>query len=183
MRPGAAEQGFSLLEVLVATTVFTVAVAGLAEICVIASRANSTARAITAASMLAASKMEQLRALTWGFDEFAAPLGDFTTDLTVSPEMPNVGVGLSPSPPAALARNTAGYCDFLDAAGHWLSGGAVPPAGAVFVRRWSIEPLPSRPADTLVLQVMVTRAVHGAAAPQPLPDDARLITLKGRKEW
>jgi prepilin-type N-terminal cleavage/methylation domain-containing protein len=180
MRPGNAERGFSLLEVLVATAVFTVAVGGLAELCAIASRANSAARATTTAAMLAAQKMEQLRALTWGFDEFAMPLGDFTTDLTVSPEMPNTGVGLSPSPPGALAQSTAGYCDFLDATGHWLSGGAAPPAAAVFVRRWSIEPLPTHPADTLVI---VTRAVHGAAPARPPPDDARLITVKGRKEW
>jgi prepilin-type N-terminal cleavage/methylation domain-containing protein len=43
MRPGNAERGFSLLEVLVATAVFTVAVGGLAELCAIASRANSAA--------------------------------------------------------------------------------------------------------------------------------------------
>jgi prepilin-type N-terminal cleavage/methylation domain-containing protein len=183
MRPGPDERGFSLLEVLVATAVFTVAVAGLAEVCVTATRANSTARTTTSASMLAAQKMEQLRALTWGFDERAAPLSDTTTDLSVSPESPIGGVGLTPSPPGALAQNTAGYCDFLDAAGQSLGGGTVPPPAAIFARRWSVEPLPSHPANTLVLQVMVTRAIRGAVAPRRLPDDARLISVKGRKEW
>jgi hypothetical protein len=46
-----------------------------------------------------------------------------------------------------------------------------------------VEPLPSHPDDMLVLQVLVTRAIRGAAAPRPLPDDARLISVKGRKEW
>jgi hypothetical protein len=133
--------------------------------------------------MLAAQKMEQLRALTWGFDELDVPLSDTATDLTVSPESPNGSVGLSPSPPGALAQNTAGYCDFLDAAGQSLGGGPVPPPAAIFARRWSVEPLPSHPADTLVLQVVVTRAAHGAAAQRPLPDDARLVSVKGRKEW
>jgi prepilin-type N-terminal cleavage/methylation domain-containing protein len=184
MRPGTAERGFSLLEVLVATAVFTVAIAGLAEICVTATRANSTARATTSASMLAAQKMEQLRALAWGFDALAAPLSDTTTDLSVNPVSPSGGVGLTPSPPGALRQNTAGYCDFLDTAGQPLGGGTVPPAGAIFARRWSVEPLPSHPADTLVLQVIVTRAIRGgAAAPPPLPDDARLISVRGRREW
>jgi prepilin-type N-terminal cleavage/methylation domain-containing protein len=183
MRRCAAERGFSLLEVLVAMAVFAVAVAGLAEMCAAATRANSTAGATTAASLLAAQKMEQLRALTWGFDALAARLSDTTTDVSVSPEAPNVGVGLSASPPSALARNTAGYCDFLDAAGRSLGGGTVPPPSAIFARRWSVEPLPSHPDDMLVLQVLVTRAIRGAAAPRPLPDDARLISVKGRKEW
>ena len=167
MRSCAAQRGFSLLEVLVATAVFAVAVAGLAEMCVTATRANTTARAVTSASMLAAQKMEQLRALTWGFDQLAAPLSDTTTDISASPETPNVGVGLSPSPPGALAHNTAGYCDFLDAAGQSLGGGTVPPPAAIFARRWSVEPLPSHPADTLVLQVIVTRDLQGAAQKTP----------------
>ncbi len=182
MRPQTDERGFSLLEVLVATAVFTVAVAGLAEICLTATRANSTARATTSTSMLAIQKMEQLRALTWGFDELAAPLSDTTTDLSVSPESPNGGVGLTPSPPGALGQNTSGYCDFLDAAGQPLGGGTVPPAAAIFARRWSVEPLPSHPADTLVLQVVVTRDLRGVS-PRPRPDDARLIGVKSRKEW
>lgn len=181
MPPRTPESGFSLLEVLVATTVFAVAVAGLADVCAMATRANATARATTVATMLAVQKMEQLRALTWGFDELSQPLSDTTTDISGSADTRNAGAGLSPSPRGALAQNTAGYCDFLDAAGQPLGGGAVPPATAVFVRRWSVEPLPSNPADTLVLQVIVTRAVRGAAARGPLPDDARIVSVKGRK--
>ena len=180
--PRIAESGFSLLEVLVATTVFAVAVAGLADLCAMAARANTTARATTVASMLAAEKMEQLRALTWGFDELGRPLSDTTTDTSVSADPPNAGAGLSPSPPDALTQNTAGYCDFLDPAGRSLGGGTVSPAGAVFSRRWSVDPLPSNPTDALVLQVIVTRADRDAAR-RVLPDEVHLVSVKGRKAW
>lgn len=182
MRPPTTESGFSLLEVLVATTIFAVAVAALADLCAVSTRANTSARATTVASMLAAQKMEQLRALTWGFDELARPLTDTTTDISVSPEEPGAGTGLSPSPAGALAQNTAGYCDFLDATGESLGGATVPPATAVFVRRWSVEPLPSNPANTLVLQVIVTRALRGAVRGR-LPDEARITSVKARKAW
>jgi hypothetical protein len=144
-----------------------------------AARANTSARTSTLTSMLAAQKMEQLRALTWGFDEAGGPLSDTTTDLSASPERPGVSVGLSPSPAGALEQNVAGYCDFLDATGRPLGGGATPPAGALFVRRWSVEPLPAKP-NTLLLQVIVTRAVRGGAAGS-LPDATRLVSAKGRK--
>jgi prepilin-type N-terminal cleavage/methylation domain-containing protein len=173
------ESGFSLLEVLVATTVFALAVAGLADVCAVAARANATARVSTLSSMLATQKMEQLRALTWGFDEAGAPLSDATTDISVSPERPGAGVGLSPSPASALGQNIAGYCDYLDATGRSLGGGTSAPAAAVFARRWSVEPLPSNP-NTLVLQVIVTRAIRGGARGR-LPDDARVVSVKARK--
>ena len=50
---------------------------------------------------------------------------------------------LTPSPAGALDRNTSGYVDYLDAYGRSLGGGESPPAGTVYVRRWSIERLPA----------------------------------------
>ncbi|MBI3400173.1 MAG: prepilin-type N-terminal cleavage/methylation domain-containing protein [Acidobacteria bacterium] len=176
MKQRASESGFSLLEVLVATTVFALAVAGLADVCAVAARANTSARDSTLASLLAAQKMEQLRSLMWGFDTAGRPLSDTTTDVSVTPERPSAGVGLSPSPPGALAQNVAGYCDFLDAAGRPLGGGTEPPASAQFARRWSVQPLPAN-LNTLVLQVVVTRAVHGGA----MHEAARVVSVKGRK--
>jgi prepilin-type N-terminal cleavage/methylation domain-containing protein len=179
MRQRSRQSGFSLLEVLIATTVFALAVAGLADVCAVAARANTTARVSTLSSMLATQKMEQLRALTWGFDEAGVPHSDTTTDISASPEASGAGVGLSPSPAGALAQNVAGYCDFLDATGRSLGGGTAPPAAAVFARRWSVESLPSNP-DTLVLQVIVTRAIRDGARAR-LPDDARVVSVKARK--
>ncbi len=174
--------GFSLVEVLVAMTILIVAVTALAQLSSVSARANANAKATTFASMLAAQKMEQLRALTWGFDAVGAPLSDLTTDITVFPPQAGSGAGLSLSPAGALGDNSAGYCDFLDASGTSLGGGTTPPAGAVFVRRWSIEPMQSNHAHTLALQVLVTRVRHhpGGVA-DILPDDTWMVTVRTRK--
>jgi hypothetical protein len=106
--------------------------------------------------------------------------------------LPSGGQGLTPSPPAGatgpLAENTAGYCDFLDRSGNSLGGGTTAPPSTVYVRRWSIEPLPTNPNNTLILQVLVARHTTGALAPEPgtlahLPDEARLVSVKTRRVW
>ncbi len=171
-----------------ATSLLVVAVASLAQLFVISVRANARARVTTYASVLAQQKMEQLRGLTWGFDPLGLPLTDTTTDVSVTPERAAAGRGLSPSPADAdtLGVNTDGYCDFLDGSGRWLAGGATAPAGTIFVRRWSVEPLPTNPNNTIVLQVLVTRhrALSGADAVAGVArtaDEARLVSVKTRK--
>ena len=137
--------------------IMTVAVAGLAQMVAISTRSNVGARATTYASLLAQQKMEQLRSLTWGFDAVGLPVTDTTSDIAVVPESPSGGRGLSPSPGSSLDESIDGYCDFIDTFGRPLGGGTVPPAGTAYVRRWSIEPLPGNPDNTIVLQVLVMR--------------------------
>jgi prepilin-type N-terminal cleavage/methylation domain-containing protein len=182
------ERGFSLVETLVATTIMAVGLASLAQLFLISTKSNQSARLTTAASVLAQQKMEQLRGLTWGFDMLGLPLSDTTSDLTVVPEQPQGGTGLTPSPDGSLQNNTTGYCDFLDGRGQSLGGGAIVPPNTVYVRRWSIEPLPTNPNNTLILQVMVSRwRARGAAdtdltgSGRRLPDEARVISVKTRK--
>ncbi len=115
-----------------------------------------------------------MRSLTWAFDPAGAPIADATTNVSVSPERATGGTGLTPSPTAALSTNTSGYCDFLDGFGNWLAGGTSPPGGAVYVRRWSIAPLPASPDNTLVLQVLVTTIRNRGA-------EARVVSVKTRK--
>jgi hypothetical protein len=67
-----------------------------------------------------------------------------------------------------------------------LAGGAAPPLDAAYVRRWSIEPLPTNPNNTLILQVLVfsvgDRADGGQGAVlERGRDEARLVTVKTRK--
>jgi hypothetical protein len=171
-----------LLEVLIATTILTAAVVSLAQLFAIATRANSSAREATYASVLARQKMEQLRGLAWGFDPQGLPFSDLSTDITVTPERPNGGVGLSPSPSNTLTISTDGYCDYVDAFGNSLGGGSSAPASTVYIRRWSIEPLPANPADSLVLQVLVTRAGNRGAAARRLPNEARIVSVRTRKD-
>jgi type II secretory pathway pseudopilin PulG len=182
------ERGFSLLETLVATKLMTVALASLAQLFLISTKANQSARLTTTASVLAQQKMEQLRGLTWGFDMIGLPLSDTTSDLTVVPEQPQGGPGLTPSPDGSLQNNVDGFCDFLDGRGQSLGGGSVAPPNTVYVRRWSVEPLPTNPNNTLILQVMVTRwrargvaDTEQAGAGRRLPDEARVISVKTRK--
>ena len=168
-----------------------VAVASLAQLFVISTRANTSAKATTYASVLAQQKMEQLRGLTWGFDSLGLPLTDTTTDISVAPEKATAGRGLSPSPAGKagagmLGVNTDGYCDFLDGSGRWLAGGTTAPAGTAFIRRWSVEPLPTNPNNTIVLQVLVARrrargAGDAATGVTRAPDEARLVSVKTRK--
>jgi len=150
--------GFTLLEVLVATTLLFVAVASLAGLSLMATEANAHAKTTTFAALLAARKIEELRSLPWGYDAFGNPRSD---------------PGLAASPADALKQNTSGYCDFLDASGASLGSGGSPPAQTAFVRRWSIQPLPSNPANALVLQVVVRRLRSGT-------DEASLVTVRTR---
>ena len=181
-----ADAGFSILEVLVAITITAVAVAGLAQMFAISARANTSARMTTYASVLAQQKMEQLRGLTWGFDVLGLPTTDTTTNLTVVPETAAGGKGLSPSPENSLGTNIEGYCDFVDKFGRPVGGGTTPPAGTAYIRRWSVEPLPTNPSNTIVLQVLVTRSggrngVDTSRAGVRAPDEARLVSVKTRK--
>ena len=182
----AGEQGFSLVEVLLATTLLSVAIVSLAQLFAVSTRANTNAKLTTFTTVLAQQKMEQLRSLTWGFDAQGLPLTDTSTNITAAVEAPTGGRGLTPSPAGALGENTDGYCDFLDRNGQSLGGGTTPPANAIYVRRWSVEPLPTNPNNTLVLQVLVARNRSRNAADQAvgvdrLPDEARIISVKTRK--
>jgi prepilin-type N-terminal cleavage/methylation domain-containing protein len=178
--PGCAIDGFTLIETLVATTILVVGIAALTGLSTIAARANTAAGTATVASLLAAQKMEQFLALTWGYDALGHAVSDTTTDLTVFPPRTGSGVGLTVSPADALRLNTSGYCDFLDASGTSLGGGTTPPAQAMFVRRWSVQPLPSNPANALVLQVMVVRARRVSATVHVLPDEAAFVSVRTR---
>ncbi len=178
------QSGFTLIEVLVAATILITGVVALAELFFLSTQANRAARGSTFAMVLAQQKMEQLRSLTWGFDILGLPLSDTTTDISVVP-FGSSGAGLSPSPAGSLQQNTAGYVDYLDAYGNWVGSGGSIPTGTVYIRRWSIEPLPTNPNNTLILQVLVTRSVSRGSADQGsvarLPEEARLVSVKTRK--
>ena len=169
-----------------ATALLATSIAALGQLFAVSVTANRTARSTTFAAVLASQKMEQLRGLAYGFDSIGLPLTDTSTDLTTDPPKATDGRGLSPSPGDALRANTDGYVDFLNAYGAVLGdGGATPPNGTVYIRRWSVEPLPTNPNNTIVIQVLVTRFLDRGAADQGsvrrMPDEARLITVKTRK--
>lgn len=180
------EAGFSLTETLVATMLLATALVATAQLFVVATRSNLTAQRSTYAATLAQEKMEQLRGLTWGFDAIGLPESDFSTDLSVEPANPMGGVGLTPSPTDSLSSNTVGYVDYVDRFGNTLGGGTQAPEGTVYVRRWSIEPLPTNPNNTVILQVLVFNLrdrpdVGTGAVLDRGPEEARLVSVKTRK--
>ena len=180
------ESGFSLAETIIATGIMAASIAGLGQLFAVSVLSNRTARNTTFASVLATQKIEQLRALTYGFDTLGLPLTDTSTNLAVNPLSPTGGKGLSPSPTGALRANTDGYVDYLDVYGKTVgTGGTTIPNGTTYIRRWTIEPLPTNPNNTIVLQVLVTRSTNRGSADagkvDRLPDEARIITVKTRK--
>jgi type II secretory pathway pseudopilin PulG len=180
----AGETGSTLIEVIVAMLITVTALVSMAQLFAVSTGGNLAARNNTFTTVLAEQKLEQIRSLTWGFDPQGLPLSDFTTDTSVTPEAPG-GTGLQPSPGSALQENTVGYVDHVTARGDIVGNGAQPPATAVYTRRWSIEPLPTNPNNTLIIQVLVTpNRVRGQADQGNvgrLVDEARVITVKTRK--
>lgn len=179
------EAGFSLLETLVATLLLASGLLATAQMFALATTGNIAAQRSTYTATLAQEKMEQLRGLTWGFDAVGLPIQDYTTNISVAPPTNN-GLGLQPSPNNALSANVAGYVDYVDRTGNSLGGGPFAPVNTVYVRRWSVEPLPTNPNNTLILQVMVfalrDRADDGQGAVlDRVRDETRLVSVKTRK--
>ena len=177
--------GFSLLETLIATFLLAGGVLASAQMFLLATRSNSSSMQTTYTATLAQEKMEQLRSLAWGFDNLGLPVQDYTTNIGVDPPVDN-GVGLTPSPDNALSANVQGYVDFIGRYGESLGGGPQVPEGTVYVRRWSVEPLPTNPNNTLILQVLVfpytARESEGnGVVLDRRREEARLVTVKTRK--
>jgi type II secretory pathway pseudopilin PulG len=187
------EAGFSLMEVLVAMGMMAVGLVALAQLFAISTSANHASKTTTFVTMLAQQKMEQLRGLTWGFDIVGLPISDVTTDSSAVPQAAGCpapsgagqGTGLSPSPGGTLSDNIPGWVDYLDINGCLLGGGGTLPNRTIYIRRWSVEPLPPNPNNTLILQVLVTRRVDRGTADagnvMRLPEEARVMSVKTRK--
>ncbi len=180
--------GFSLIEVIISMGIMSVIALGVAQLFAASTRANRVARGQSSATALAEQKMEQLRSLTWGFDlqGQGLPVSDTTSNLAATPPTQDGG-GLNPSPSDAIEANRTGYFDYLDANGVWVGTGTNPPSTTLYVRRWSIQPLPTNPNNTLILQVLVSpisndqgRTAAGSGR-QRLPGDALITSVKTRK--
>src|SRR6266508_1158482 len=102
--------GFSLIEVLISMGLLTMVSLSVAQLFMLSTRSNFTARNMSSTTALAEQKMEQLRSLQWGFatDGTGLPMSDSTTNLAVSPATATGG-GLNPSPTDSLVKNTADF--------------------------------------------------------------------------
>ena len=86
----------------------------------------------------------------------------------------------SPSPANAWAVDTPGYIEYLDQHGKLVAGRA----GGVYVRRWSITPLPAD-ANLLAVQVAVApcRTMPGATRCGDAGARVRLASVRSRVAW
>jgi len=179
------ESGFSLVEVIIATGILATALVSLAQLFAVSTASNMSARNSGTALIYAEQKIEQLRALSYTLDSAGLPITDSTTDTSVYPPAATGGTGLSPSTDNTLQSNTDGYVDYIDNIGRSLGGGETIPDNTAFIRRWSIEPLPTNPNNVIVIQVLVTRSRDrgtgdlGSVARGA--DEARLMTIRSRK--
>jgi prepilin-type N-terminal cleavage/methylation domain-containing protein len=79
------DEGFTLVESMMATSILVVGLVSLAQLALLAGRSNRVAELVTIAAVLAQDRMEQLRAAEWPeaatttcceyFDARGAPLG------------------------------------------------------------------------------------------------------------
>jgi hypothetical protein len=156
-----------------------VVAAGAAHLLLWGRRAVWSAAWKSVAVTLATQKMASLESLLWEVDPAGTSASDETTDLSTEPPQSN-GTGLQSSPGGTLTSNTPGFVDYVDADGQWRGTGVQAPAGAAFVRRWSIEPFATDPTNTLVLTVVVF-PLADAAVSAGLPErGARLSTIRTR---
>jgi prepilin-type N-terminal cleavage/methylation domain-containing protein len=125
------ENGFSLIETLIAVAVLGVGIGTIAELALAAARASQRSRDDSVLAIVGRDKLEELSGL--------ASAGDIRT--------------LAVSPTESLASNVGGYCDFLDVHGRVLPGTLTAPAGIPYVRRWSIRPI-AHHSDLVLIQVV-----------------------------
>jgi hypothetical protein len=141
MRALLSARGATLVEVLVAASLLITMAAGMASLILLAHRAGEQVEHLLQATALAATRVQVLRAVPWRYEIDGS-----------APEAP----GLDYSPADALDRNAAGYWDAADERGQPLSDSAA--AGATFVRRWAIRPVPSGSTQARAIEVCVFRA-------------------------
>ena len=184
-RSNRSAHGFTLIEVLIAATLLITMSIGVAQLFAIGVAAERASRDRTVTAILAAAKIEQLRALTWSYERASVvPRSDQTTDLSVDPETSG-GPGLQDSPRGTLDRNVPPYVDYLDARARWVGTGTTQPRNAVFIRRWAVRRLPADLDRSLAVTVFVTTVARDArrraGASLWNGEDALFATILSRK--
>jgi prepilin-type N-terminal cleavage/methylation domain-containing protein len=179
--------GFTLIEVLIAIALLVLSAIGVAQLVTVATMSVRASREQTTTVLLAAAKMEQLRALDWTYTSvggIAIERSDLTTNVS-GQSLSEGGVGLSASPSDTLSASTSFYADYLDAQGRWVGSGRTPPIDAVYARRWAIQPLAADPSRALVIQVLVTTVQQDRQRPRPWTmrsgTEAALVSVLTRK--
>jgi len=113
------QEGFSLIEVMIAIVILTVGLLSLAQMMVVATSANALAGRMTASAALAKQQLELLKAAPFYTNPANPSIGDIN---------PLLAAG------GRLDQNDAGYFQLYDADGQPVDPGE----GALFAVRWQI---------------------------------------------
>jgi prepilin-type N-terminal cleavage/methylation domain-containing protein len=136
MRASPHNNGFTLIEAIVATAIIATTLVALAHLFTIGAAQTLNNRHALPAITAAQAKLRQLQALTWSYGAEAPELA------------------LSPS--RTLVEDVNAFVEYLDGNSSVITTGGR--QSAAFIRRWSIRPRNSTDLDTLVLRVCVYRA-------------------------
>jgi prepilin-type N-terminal cleavage/methylation domain-containing protein len=156
------EAGLTLIEVIVAITLFTLVSVGAAHLWVWVMRAMWSSGAETIALAAAQARIEELESLAWHWDGSGNRVSDLDTNLAGRTPT-TLGPGLAVSPANTLEHNVDGYVDYLDVRGQWVGTGPSPPATAAFVRRWNVRGRDTASDDTRILRVLVVPLANDPA--------------------
>ena len=154
--------GFTLIETVIATSLFVTVLAGLAGLFVLSDRFARDSNRRSQATMAAQAKIEDLRARRFAYDA----VGDPVTDPV-----------LAPSPPGTLYGDVEGYFEVLDADAAVIHVGEQ--GVGTFSRRWAISPLDALTPGAVVIEVCVFR--EPATNVPPAAADVCVSTIRARQ--
>jgi len=157
------DDGFTLVETVVATGVLVTALVGLAQLLALSARSAQGAGHQAAALMAAQAQVEFLRSVAFSY----GPLGEALTD-----------AALASSGGGSLTDDIAGFVDYLNATGEPVDVDG-PGHGAVWTRRWKMTPIDLYAPEALAIEVCVFPwPAYGLA---PLTASACLATVRTRQ--
>lgn len=146
------EQGFSLVETVIALSLLMVVALGLLPLGVIATTTTENQGHLSARTTeYAQDKLEQMLSLSWG---------DTTSDTRVFPASDLGGSGLSVGGSADPDNPVNLYVDYLDINGTLIPSAGGDPDGWFYKRVWSVT-LPSAQLKQVTVTAVVKIAVGG----------------------
>jgi len=155
MKVRSKEAGFTLLEMLIASTILLIVATGVLSLFTVAVLRNTTAGDHgTRVTEYGQDKMEQLMALS---------LNDTTSNTTSYPTAPTGGVGLTAGGNLTVASPAANYVDYIDNSGNPSASST----HAAYIRQWTITDDVSGAAalKTITVRVQKMTEINGAIVP------------------
>jgi hypothetical protein len=161
------EQGTTLIETVIATSLMLVVMVGLLSMAALATVYTENHGHLEARTTeYAQDKMEQLLALVYT---------DAVTDTTQFPALPTGGTGMALGGSTDPAAPVNGYVDWLEQDGDLLGGGTTPPAGWFYQRVWQVSNLTAG-----VKRITVTATVKTSVGNALVPKST-VVALKSNR--